>query len=67
MIMGGDSAQRAQVFEMASGRMRSAAVAFGVTPATIPAIEASYEEFLALFSAHLETAPYLLGAQCSDP
>ena len=61
MIMGGDSVQRAQVFDMASGRMRSAAVAFGVTPESIPAIEASYEEFLALFSAHLETAPYLLG------
>lgn len=63
MIMGGTAEQRTQVFSLASDRMRSAAVAFGVTSASIPMIEASYAEFLALFSAHLETAPYLLGGR----
>lgn len=44
-----------------SGRMRKAAVSFGVTPESIPAIEASFAEWLDLFSAHLEDHPYLLG------
>lgn len=44
-----------------SGRMRKAAVAFGVTPESIPAIEAAFGEWLDLFSAHLVDHPYLLG------
>ncbi len=44
-----------------SGRMRKAAVNFGVTPESAPAIEAAFEEWLDLFSAHLERHPYLLG------
>ena len=44
-----------------SGRMRNAAVAFGVTPETAPAIEDSFVEWLDLFSAHLADHPYLLG------
>ncbi|MCP3935500.1 MAG: glutathione S-transferase family protein [Actinomycetia bacterium] len=44
-----------------SGRMRMAAVTFGVTPESIPAIEAAFEEWLDLFSAHLVDHPYLLG------
>lgn len=51
------------VFAMASGRMRKAAASFGVEPQTYAAIEASYADFLSLFAAHLETAPYLLGGQ----
>jgi len=50
-------------FLHSSGRMRKAAVAFGVTPETGPAIEESFEEWLDLFSAHLVDHPYLLGAQ----
>lgn len=44
-----------------SGRMRKAAVNFGVTPESIPAIEAAFAEWLDLFSAHLVDHPYLLG------
>ena len=46
-----------------SGRMRKAAVAFGVTQQTGPAIEESFGEWLDLFSAHLIDHPYLLGGQ----
>jgi len=56
---------QAGVFEMASGRMRKAMASFGVSPETIPAIEASYAEFLELFDAHLASAPYLLGGRPS--
>jgi len=46
-----------------SGRMRNAAVAFGVTPESVPLIEAAFGEWLDLFSAHLADHPYLLGGQ----
>lgn len=54
---------RANLFGMASARMRRAMASFGVSPETIPAIEASYAEFLRLFDAHLEGSPYLLGGR----
>jgi glutathione S-transferase len=50
-----------QAFLHNSGRMRKAAVAFGVTPDSTDAIEASFHEWLDLFSAHLVDHPYLLG------
>lgn len=37
----------------------------GVTPETIPGIEASYEAFLTDFSRHLEAHPFLLGGRAS--
>ncbi len=46
-----------------SGRMRKAAVAFGVTPESTETIEVAFEEWLDLFSAHLADHPYLLGGQ----
>lgn len=46
-----------------SGRMRKAAVAFGVTPESAPEIEASFMQWLDLFNAHLADHPYLLGDQ----
>lgn len=52
---------QAGIFAMASQRMRAAMAGFGVTPESIPAIEASYAEFLELFDAHLAGSPYLLG------
>lgn len=58
----GDAAQ-AEVFAMASGRMRKAMAGFGVSPETIPAVEASYAEFLRLFDEHLAGSPYLLGGR----
>jgi glutathione S-transferase len=45
----------------ASGRMRKAAVMFGVTPDTMPHIEAAFEETMAEFDAHFAAQPYLLG------
>jgi len=55
----------AEVFAASSGRMRKAAVGCGVTPESVAAVEASYQEFLALFEAHLAQAPYLLGGRPS--
>lgn len=52
---------QAAIFAMASQRMRKAMSSFGVSPETIPAVEKSYAEFLALFDAHLARSPYLLG------
>ena len=54
---------KAGIFEMASARMRSAMASFGVSPETIPTVEAAYAEFLRLFEAHLEGSPYLLGGR----
>lgn len=51
------------VFEHASGRMRKAALAFGVNEQSAPIIEASYDEFLQLFNAHIKDYPYLLGGR----
>lgn len=58
---GAGQQERQDTFAASSARMRQAAAIFGVNPATAPAIERSYETFLALFEAHLETTPYLLG------
>lgn len=58
---GADATTSAEVFKTASERMRTAAVAFGVRPATVADIESSYLRFLSLLSAHLEDHPYLLG------
>lgn len=44
-----------------SGRMRNAAVTFGVVPDSFELIEAAFEDFLDLFNAHLADHPYLLG------
>jgi len=54
---------KASIFDMAGHRMRKAMASFGVAPETIPAVEASYAEFLRLFDAHLENAPFLLGGR----
>lgn len=60
---GMDEAQGDAFFQVASGRMREAAVGFGVTEDSKPFVEASYLEFLDLFSAHLRLYPYLLGGR----
>ena len=56
-----DAAGRAGAFDHASGRMRKAAAAFGVTPETYETIETSYAEFLSLYNTHLKESYYLLG------
>jgi len=61
LVPGGTHDEKA--FLHNSGRMRNAAVTFGVTPESIPAIEAAFEEWLDLFSAHLVHHPYLVGGR----
>jgi hypothetical protein len=56
-----DPAAAAEAFDHNSGRMRRAAVAFGVTPQSMATIEETFHEWLDLFSAHLVDQPYLLG------
>jgi len=63
LVLGGDDHTRDGVFAFTSDRMRSATAAFGVTDELMPAIERSYEQFLALFDAHLAGSPYLLGGR----
>jgi len=45
----------------ASGRMRKATIALGVTPEAVPMIEESYAQFLRLMNAHLDDHPFMLG------
>lgn len=54
-------AERRDMAMHAAGRMRKAAVMFGVTPDTAPHIEAAYEETMAELDAHFAAHPYLLG------
>ena len=56
-----DAAGRAAMFDYASGRMRKAGAAFGVSPDTHATIEESYAEFLSLLNAHLKETYYVLG------
>lgn len=42
---------------------RGALPVLGIHPETVPGVEKSYEAFLADFSRHLETSPYLLGCR----
>ncbi|WP_444946339.1 glutathione S-transferase [Microbulbifer sp. VTAC004] len=51
------------LFGFASNRMRKACQGFGVSEQSAALIEASYKEFLDLFSHHLKKFPYLLGHQ----
>ena len=53
--------QAAAFFLHSSGRMRKAAVNFGVNADTAPFIEDAFIEWLQLFDAHLGVSPYLLG------
>ncbi len=48
-------------FERSSGRMRKAAVNFGIGPHSIETIENSFMEWLLLFNSHLEENSYVLG------
>ena len=54
-----------QTFLHASGRMRKAAVAFGVTSETFETVEKSYTDFLMRFNAHLRETPFLLGGHAT--
>jgi hypothetical protein len=60
---GAPEEMQAGIFAMASARMRKAMTSFGVTAESMPAIEASYAEFLRLLDAHLASSPYLLGGR----
>ena len=56
-----DETERQAAFDFASGRMRKAAIVFGVNPETYESVETAYADFLARFEAHLEDRPFLLG------
>ena len=56
-----DAAGRAVMFDHASGKIRKAGAAFGVSPETHAKIEESYAEFLSLLNAHLKETYYVLG------
>jgi len=56
---------QAAAFDHASGRMRKAAVALGVTPETFDTVVESYADFLARFNAHLQSTPFLLGGHAT--
>lgn len=60
---GATQAEGQAIFDFAAQRMRKAMASFGVSDASIPAVEAAYEEFLDLFEAHLAGSPYLLGGR----
>lgn len=60
---GASEAEGRAIFDFAAQRMRKAMASFGVSDASIPAIEAAYEGFLDLFEAHLAVSPYLLGGR----
>jgi hypothetical protein len=64
--VGASDEERDATFDFSSGRMRKAAVSFGVMPETFALVEQSYQEFLALFSAHLRSHPFLLGGPRND-
>jgi len=55
----------AAAFDHSSGRMRKAAVAFGVTPETYDTVVESYADFLGRFNAHLQQMPFLLGGHAT--
>jgi len=63
LMPGADAATTDAVFGGASGRMRKAKTGFGVSGETAAAVQASYEEFLALLDAHFAQHPYLLGGR----
>lgn len=63
LMPGATGEVRDAVFGAASGRMRKAKTAFGVSDETAPTIHASYEAFLALLDAHFARHPYLLGGR----
>ena len=48
-------------FLHASGRMRQAAIVFGVKPAAQRLVEESYAQFLVLMEQHLRAYPFILG------
>ena len=64
-LPGATKEERHEIMSKAAGRMRRAAVGFGVVPETMADIEAAYLEFLDEFDLHLTTHPYLLGGQPS--
>lgn len=52
-------------FLHASGRMRQAAVVFGVKPETYRQVEESYAQFLLLMERHLREHPFILGGHAT--
>ncbi|MEM9054473.1 MAG: glutathione S-transferase [Pseudomonadota bacterium] len=57
--------QQYEAGKAVGARFKSFVPMLGITPETAPGIERAYEQFLADFSLHLETLPYLLGTRAS--
>lgn len=58
-------AEQVEIGREVGQRFRGFVPLLGITPETIPGIEAAYEAFLADFSAHLSVQPFLLGTRPS--
>jgi glutathione S-transferase len=56
-------ADRAKAAGLGMDRMRQAARAFGVVPASVPGVEARYLALLEVLDGHFARWPYLLGAR----
>jgi glutathione S-transferase len=61
----GTPEQQHEAGKAVGSRFRGFVPMLGITPETIPGIEAAYEQFLTDFSAHLEKMPYVLGTRAS--
>ncbi|MEM1231123.1 MAG: glutathione S-transferase N-terminal domain-containing protein [Pseudomonadota bacterium] len=59
------AAEQHTLGERIGARFKGFVPMLGVTAQTIPGIEASYEQFLADFSAHLAEHPFVLGGRAS--
>ncbi|MEM0985771.1 MAG: glutathione S-transferase family protein [Pseudomonadota bacterium] len=57
--------QQYEIGKRVGGNFQAFVPALGINDATIPGVEASYEAFLADFSAHLEHYPYVFGGRPS--
>ena len=58
---GGTPAEVEAAGRLVAGRMSSKLLGLGITPQTVPAIEAAYHALLALLDAHFFCTPYFLG------
>ncbi len=58
-----DAKANHKTFLFASGRMRKASMAFGVTPKSQAKVEQSFQQFLALLETHFTKHPFLLGGR----
>ncbi len=61
----GTPEQQYEAGKAVGSRFKGFVPMLGITPETAPGIEKAYEQFLADFSDHLETMPFILGTRAS--